>query len=169
AISKDDYERQIAAFYDEAADCLAAFLDAADQRAPGGVLEDEVNRARLLDVLGLPATSDEATLEAALLASGDRRVHDEIGRQQRILGTALANAVNVLNPSALVLGGFLASLLVADPDGLAEAVAHAALESSWEGTRLVPAALGSARLLIGAAEIAFAPLIADPGAVVAAA
>ncbi|HWL02800.1 MAG TPA: transcriptional regulator, partial [Microbacteriaceae bacterium] len=98
----------------------------------------------------------------ALLASRDRAVLDEVARQQRILGATLANAVNVLNPSVLVLGGFLASLLAADRPGLEAATARSSLESAWTGTRLVPAALGSARLLIGAAELAFAPLIADP-------
>jgi len=135
-----------------------------DRRTDDGVLEDEVNRARLLAVLGLPPTTDEATLGAALLGSRDPAVRREIARQQRILGVALANAVNVLNPELVVLGGFLASLLAADEAGLGAAVAGSALEASWSGTRLAPAALGEARLLIGAAEIAFAPLLADPAA-----
>jgi len=136
--------------------------DASDRLSEGGVLEDEVNRDRLLAVLGLSPHTDEVALEAALLASRDRAVLDEVARQQRILGATLANAVNVLNPSVLVLGGFLASLLAADRPGLEAATARSSLESAWTGTRLVPAALGSARLLIGAAELAFAPLIADP-------
>jgi len=135
---------------------------AEDRRTDGGALEDEVSRDRLLAVLGLSQHADEAALETALLASRDPAVLAEVARQQRILGTALANAVNVLNPSALVLGGFLASLLAADPEGLAAAVAEASLAPSWEGVRLAPAALGSARLLIGAAELAFSSLIADP-------
>lgn len=133
-----------------------------DLRTDGGVLEDEVRRDRLLDVLGLPHGVEEAELGAALIASTAPAVRDEIARQQRILGVALANAVNVLNPSLLVLGGFLSSLLLADPEGLESVVAAAALDPAWEGTRIVPAGLGTAHLHIGAAELAFAPLLADP-------
>jgi len=135
-----------------------------DRLTVDGVLEDEVNRARLLDVLGLPPTTDETSLAAAMLASREPAVLREIERQQRILGVALANAVNVLNPTLVVLGGFLASLLAVDETGLSSVVAGTSLEASWEGTRLVAAALGSSRLLIGAAELAFAPLLADPAA-----
>ncbi len=134
----------------------------ADRVTAGGVLEDEVNRGRLLGVLGLASTTDEAALRAAMLATTTPAVRAEIERQNRILGVALANAINVLNPTVVVLGGFLASLLAADEAGLSAAVAHSALEVSWEGTRLVPAALAEHRLLIGAAELAFAPLLADP-------
>jgi len=142
---------------------------AADRISGDGVLEDEVNRERLLEVLGLPWTTDEAALRTALLASDSREVHAEIERQNRVLGVALANAINVLNPTLVVLGGFLASLLAADEAGLAAAVADSALEAAWEGTRIVPAALGEHRLLIGAAELAFGPLLADPAAVAGAA
>ncbi len=137
---------------------------ALDRRTEDGVLEDEVSRARLLAVLGLPATADEPTLESALLAASDAAVLEEVHRQQRILGVALANALNVLNPELIVLGGFLASLLAVDADGLAAAVAANSLVPPSQGTRIVPAELGSSRLLIGAAELAFAELLLDPTA-----
>jgi predicted NBD/HSP70 family sugar kinase len=134
-----------------------------DRRTAGGALEDEVSRDRLLAVLHLPIGTDELELAAALLASRDRAVLEEIARQQRILGVAIANAVNVLNPSLIVLGGFLSSLELADPEGLAAEAERAAIAAAWEGTRIVPAELGAAHLLIGAAELAFAPLVNDPG------
>ncbi|GAA5031382.1 ROK family protein [Microbacterium fluvii] len=133
----------------------------ADRRAGEGVLEDEVSRARLLSVLRLHH-ADEATLAAALEASADVAVHPEVERQRRILSTALANAVNVLNPSAVVLGGFLATLAAHDLEGLLDAVAAQAMPATTEGLRILPAGLGADRLLIGAAEAAFADLLADP-------
>ena len=84
-----------------------------DRRADGGVLEDEVSRARLLEVVGLDH-GDEPALAAALAASDSPAVADEVDRQLRILATALCNAVNVLNPSLVVLGGFLATLAERD-------------------------------------------------------
>ncbi len=137
--------------------------DAEDRFSHTGVLEDEVSRGRLLEVAGL-AVADESTLERALLASRDESVRAELSRQRNILATALANAANVLNPSLIVLGGFLATLLASDPEGLAGLVAERALPPTAEGLRLRAAALGEDRLLIGAAELVFSPLIADPSA-----
>ncbi|MGW9112979.1 ROK family transcriptional regulator [Microbacterium sp. NPDC055683] len=135
--------------------------DDADRRAPDGALEDEVSRARLLHALGL-VSADDPTLAAALAASTSAAVADEVERQRRILATALANAVNVLNPSVIVLGGFLGMLVAADADGFDAAVRAHALSAPAEGLVIRPAALAEDRLLIGAAEAAFAPLLADP-------
>jgi predicted NBD/HSP70 family sugar kinase len=135
--------------------------DAADRRVPGGVLEDEVNRARLLDAVGL-ATADDTALATALRASEDAAVSAEVSRQRRILSTALANAVNVLNPSVVVLGGFLATLAEQDLPGFLAAVRTQAMPACGERLEIRPASLADDRLLVGAAELAFGPLLADP-------
>lgn len=132
-----------------------------DRRAPGGVLEDEVSRARLLDAVGLTA-ADESTLAAVLAASTAPSVAEEIARQRRILATALANAVNVLNPSVIVLGGFLATIAELDLPALSRAVAAQAMPANAEGLDIRVASLAADRLLIGAAEAAFEPLLEDP-------
>jgi predicted NBD/HSP70 family sugar kinase len=134
---------------------------AGDRRAEGGVLEDEVSRARLLEVAGL-ANVDEPTLARALAASAAPAVAEELGRQRRILATALANAINVLNPSLVVLGGFLATVMESDPADLERAVASQAVAAAFEEVSIRVAALGEDRLMIGAAEAALAPLLADP-------
>jgi predicted NBD/HSP70 family sugar kinase len=133
----------------------------ADRRTPGGALEDEVNRARLLHVTRLGAVDDPA-LAAALAEADSQDVADEIDRQRRILAATLANAVNVLNPSMIVLGGFLGMLSESDPDGFTADVRRNSLEAPGEQVDIRPAALGADRLLIGAAEAAFAPLLKDP-------
>ena len=135
----------------------------ADRVSESGALEDEVSRARLLAAAGLPV-ADEPTLARALLGSTDATVRAELARQRRVLATALSNAANVLNPSLIVLGGFLATLHASDPVGLAGLVAEQTLPPAAEGVRIRPAALGEDRLLIGAAELVFAPLLADPAA-----
>ena len=132
-----------------------------DRRAVGGVLEDEVSRSRLLAVVGLTA-ADEPTLAAALAASSSPEVEAELGRQRRILSTALANAVNVLNPSLVVLGGFLATVAERDPSALEAGLAEQAMPAAAEQVEIRVAALGEDRLVIGAAELAFEQLIADP-------
>ncbi len=133
----------------------------ADRRAAGGVLEDEVSRTLLLEAVGL-GTADEPTLAAALAASDDPAVTAEVTRQRGILSTALANAVNVLNPSVVVLGGFLATLAATDLDALAASVGAQAMPANLEGLDIRVASLAEDRLLIGAAEAAFEPLLADP-------
>ncbi|MCT9821301.1 ROK family protein [Microbacterium sp. W1N] len=133
----------------------------ADRSAPDGVLEDEVSRARLLAALGIPAV-DDGGLRAALTASADPAVADEVARQRRILATALANAVNVLNPEVIVLGGFLALISEFSGSDLVDAVRGQAMSANGEGLRILSAGLAGDRLLIGAAEIAFAPLLRAP-------
>ncbi|KAA9107903.1 ROK family transcriptional regulator [Microbacterium rhizomatis] len=133
----------------------------ADRRATEGVLEDEVSRARLLDAVGL-ASADEPTLAAALSASDSPLVAAELERQRRILATALANAVNVLNPRVVILGGFLATVAELGFDELAIAVARQAMPASMDEVDIRVAVLAEDRLLIGAAEAAFAELLRDP-------
>lgn len=132
-----------------------------DRRTDGGVLEDEVNRTRLLQAARLGAVDDTA-LAAVLAATGDAEVIGEIDRQRRVLTATLANAVNVLNPSIVVLGGFLAMLRDRDPTAFDTEVRARSLEAPAEQVEVRSAALGADRLLIGAAEAAFAPLLRDP-------
>lgn len=129
-----------------------------DRHAADGVLEDEVSRARLLAAVGLD-TADEPTLAAALSASTSAAVASEVARQRRILVTALANAVNVLNPSVIVLGGFLATIADDALPALLGEVRAQAMPASGEDLELRLAVLAEDRLLIGAAELAFAELL----------
>ena len=138
----------------------------ADRRADGGVLEDEVSRARLLAAVGLTA-GDEPTLADALTTTTSEAAREEVVRQRRILATALANAVNVLNPRVIVLGGFLATLAADGLDELTAAVRAQSMPASADDVTIRLAALGEDRLLIGAAEVAFTDLLRDPVSAVA--
>jgi predicted NBD/HSP70 family sugar kinase len=137
--------------------------DHGDRTTTDGTLEDEVSRDRLLAVVGL-SSADEATLHHALLGSTDAAVFAELDRQRRVLSVALSNAVNVLNPELIVLGGFLAAVYASDPDGLEALVRAQSVSASFEGVRVTTAALGADLLVIGAAQLPFETLIADPAA-----
>jgi predicted NBD/HSP70 family sugar kinase len=131
-----------------------------------GCLETEVFREPLLQALDL-APSDSEQLETTLLARLDEaRAHDPVAalveRQVDFLASALANTVNIFNPSMIVLGGFLGSLYAARPGRLIEGVRARAMVGPRDAVEIVHATLGSSILTIGAAEIAFGPLIADP-------
>jgi predicted NBD/HSP70 family sugar kinase len=87
-----------------------------------------------------------------------------VERQAQYLGIALGNAVNMLNPGLIVLGGFLRVFPSLAANALNDAVARHSLRAPRDLVRIVPASLGSETLMIGAAELAFAPLLADPAA-----
>jgi predicted NBD/HSP70 family sugar kinase len=133
-----------------------------------GCLETEVSQRALLRVLGLEeADTDELDRAlAAAVEAGDPAVLAEIERQLRFLAIALRNATNVFNPQLIVLGGFLGSLHALAPERLAALVAAQALGASSEQLAIARAELGSSILMIGAAELAFAPLLAAPSPVV---
>lgn len=138
-----------------------AIADDSDRRTPGGVLEDEVNRARLMAAAQLSG-GDDGALAGALARGVDAGAVSEVARQRGILAATIGNAVNALNPSMIVLGGFLAVLRDQDPEGFDAEVRARSLAASAEGLQIASAALGKDRLLIGAAEAAFAPLLANP-------
>lgn len=126
-----------------------------------GCLETEVRRDRLLAVLGLTEADDDE-LEAALLVDSSEEVRAEIHRQLSVLGLALGSVINLLNPARVVLGGFVAALHAAAPEVLDGSLSNTTLAASRAGVSIVAAALGANRLLIGAAELVFDEVLADP-------
>jgi predicted NBD/HSP70 family sugar kinase len=126
-----------------------------------GTLESEVTRIALLDALGL-GFADLDELESALLASNDATVRVEVNRQLDFLGIALGDAINILNPELIILGGFLGSLYAVDPDRLERVVAREALPASLGSVRITRPALGASIFMVGAAELAFSGVLADP-------
>ncbi len=135
-----------------------------DSAGIAGTLEAEVTRAELLAALGLDRVEPEA-FEQALLADRSPAVRAVVERQLNHLGTALAAAINLLNPQVIALGGFLAALLAYDPGRLDAAVAAAALTPSFEGVRITATEVGANLLMLGAAQLAFRPLLVDPSSV----
>lgn len=128
----------------------------AEEDGAAVVLEDTVSRARLLAVLGLSAADDRTLADTLAAASVDPgEAQDECRRQRTVLAQAIADAVNILNPSVVVLGGFLAMLVEGDQDGFAADVATGAMAENVEGLRILSASLAADRLLLGAAELAF--------------
>jgi predicted NBD/HSP70 family sugar kinase len=129
-----------------------------------GCLETEVTRGELLAVLGL----DEAEVDQLEQRLADRRdepaVAAVVARQLGFLGRGIANVVNLVNPELVVLGGFLGPLYDAAPEVLEDAVRETALGGTRDDVRFIRSALGPALLPVGAAELAFGPLIADPAA-----
>ena len=126
-----------------------------------GCLETEVVQAplaRLLEELdGAAAAAEELTSPHACAE------RDVLNRQARLLAIALGNTVNMLNPGLIVLGGFLRVFPAYAADVLREELSRRSMGAPRGLVRVVPATLGPTTLMIGAAELAFAPVLADPG------
>ncbi len=138
-------------------------IGGAEAAPPSPTLESLVNRSDLLAALGITAASADE-LEMLLLESAEPAVIELVRRQLRYLGAALGDSVNILNPQRIVLGGFLGTILQKDPEYLDERVAAHALAAAYEDVTITRAGLGSDLLMIGAAELTFAAVLADPTA-----
>ncbi|WP_314147222.1 ROK family transcriptional regulator [uncultured Leifsonia sp.] len=126
-----------------------------------GCLEAEVTQAELLAAVGL-GSADAADLGDRLVATEDPAALAVVRRAYDHLRIAARSAVNVFNPSVVVLSGFLAALhRGASAHGAADLLGDV-VRSSRAGVQVVEAQLGADQLLVGAAELVFADLIADP-------
>ncbi|MER5537552.1 ROK family protein [Streptomyces mirabilis] len=82
------------------------------------------------------------------------------------LGLGLAGLVNILNPDRIILGGLHRTLLDADPDRLRAVVADRSLWGQSGGVPILACTLDH-NTLVGAAELAWQPVLDDPPAALA--
>lgn len=136
----------------------------ADSAGILGTLEAEVNRSALHDVLG-QARVEPGEFTATLLAHRSPKVTTVVHQQLRHLGSAVATAINLFDPQVIALGGFLAALQAYDPEYLTGQVAKSALTPSMEDVHITSTEVGENLLMIGAAGLAFAPMLADPASI----
>jgi predicted NBD/HSP70 family sugar kinase len=122
-----------------------------------GCLETEVTQAPLARLLAELDSAPGGTQQPSSAES------DVLDRQTRALAIALGNAINMLNPRLIVLGGFLRVFPACAAAGLRAELARRSMGAPRDLVRVVPATLGADTLVIGAAELAFAPVLADPG------
>lgn len=80
------------------------------------------------------------------------------------LGIGLAGLVNILDPSLVVLGGQLGRIHPFVAARVDEILDARALPASRELVTVLPASLGADGAVLGAAELAFEPFLADPAA-----
>lgn len=129
-----------------------------------GCVETYIGERALLRLAGRPEPpSDEVT--AAIFADarrGDAAALAAVRGVSESLGRALASLVNTLNPQRVMLGGYLSELLdIARPD-IEVALKYYALDAPGRNVQLMHPSFGADSALLGAAELAFAELLADP-------
>jgi len=129
-----------------------------------GCWETEVGEGALLVRAGHSVDGGRAAVDAVLreAAAGSRGTLDAMEAIGHWLGIGLASLVNVLNPRLIVLGGLFGRIHPFVRERLEAELDRRALQASRELVRIVPASLGVDAPLLGAAELAFEPLLADP-------
>jgi predicted NBD/HSP70 family sugar kinase len=136
-----------------------------------GCLNVETDAVRFLAAAGRPAAPDRAVLDEAIAVlragyPGDRRVREAADAITVRLGLGLAGLINVVNPDRVLLGGLHRHLLLAAPGRLSEAVARGSPWGHGAQIPVEPCALDDDAALIGAAEVAWQPVLDNPALLV---
>lgn len=137
-----------------------------------GCLEAEVGERALLahaERAEEPGQTGRDAVRAVVDAAdrGDIVAREALHRAGMWLGLGVANLVNVFNPGLVIFGGTLRDIYLGAAAQVRSVLATSALAASREKVRLRTAALGDDSNLVGAAEFAFAEVLADPVQVLA--
>ena len=126
-----------------------------------GTLEAIIRRDDLLELFKLFSATDEE-LEREILSATGPRVLKVLHQQINDLGRGVGALATIFNPQVVILGGFLQSLFKLDSARLLGALRANSIASAHEGLVVRSSQLGSAAVLIGAAELAWTPLLENP-------
>jgi predicted NBD/HSP70 family sugar kinase len=129
-----------------------------------GCWETEIGEAALLRMAGRPTGGGRGEVDAMLqeAETGSPAALSALDHVGRWLGIGLAGLVNIFNPELVVLGGLFGRIHPFVGPVLEHELDRRALEAPRRLVRVVPATLGVDAPLLGATELAFEPLIADP-------
>jgi predicted NBD/HSP70 family sugar kinase len=127
-----------------------------------GCWETEVGEAALCRALGLPADVARGVVIAELhaLSADPAAALRRLGEFADWLTLGLVNVVNLLAPELVVLGDLLTDVPKVVLERVSQLVHERSLVSRAVGpTRIVSSALGRQAQIVGAGELAFAPIL----------
>ncbi|MFG2165450.1 ROK family transcriptional regulator [Micromonospora chersina] len=130
-----------------------------------GCLEAEVGERALLDAAGRPADlfgRDALRDVVSDAGRGDPAAREALHRIGDWLGVGVANLINLFNPGIVIFGGMLRDVYPGAADQVRTRIAANVLPVARERVRLRTSALGDDATLVGAAELGFSELLADP-------
>lgn len=129
-----------------------------------GCWETEIGERAMLARAGRRRDGGREAVNEVVAAAraGEPRALAAIDHVGTWLGIGLAGLVNVLNPSLVVLGGLFERIHPLVAGRLNEVLTERALPASRELVSVVPASLGFDAPILGAAELALEPFLADP-------
>jgi len=125
-----------------------------------GCWETEVGEAALCRALGLPEDTARGVVVAELRSLATAPVPGPLDEFSEWLATGLVTVVNVVAPDLVVLGDLFTALPPAVVDHVRTRVHERSLVSrAVGGTRIETSPLGRDAKLVGAAELAFEPVL----------
>jgi predicted NBD/HSP70 family sugar kinase len=129
-----------------------------------GCWETKIGENELLTGAGRLRGGGPAAVREVIEAAnaGEARANESLTRVATWTGYGLRNVVNIFNPEIIVLGGSLGQVLEARGDLLIQSLDTQTLMPPGKHVQLRMAGLAEDSSLIGAAELAFTPLLADP-------
>lgn len=132
-----------------------------------GCWETKVGENVLLRHAGRLAGGGPPAVAEVIAAAqeGDTRAAEAVAEVADWCGVGIRAVVNVFNPEIVVLGGVLAQVWRAAEDRVDEALNRSTMMSRREDILIRAAELEDEAPLIGAAELAFAPVLDHPQAV----
>lgn len=131
-----------------------------------GCWETEIGSHAVADAVGCPHEEIDRLVD--YLQPGTRAT-PALRALGRSLGLGLGGLVNVFNPEMVILGGVLRWVFPLVRDDVLDALETWALDAPAEQAQIVLPWLGGDSVIIGAAELAFTDLLADPVDLLAAA
>jgi predicted NBD/HSP70 family sugar kinase len=131
-----------------------------------GCWETEIGERALLTLAGRPADGGRDGVDAVIADAnaGSPRALEALDAVGDSLGMGTAALVNMLNPRVVIMGGLFSRIYPFIADRIESQLDRFALAAPRALVRVAPAALGVEAPLLGAAELAFEPFLADPAA-----
>ena len=131
-----------------------------------GCWETEIGERALLRLAGRPVDGGPEEVDAVLRAAaeGEPGALAALAHIGRWLGFGLSGLVNILNPRVIVLGGLFARAYPYIEAAIVAELDRLALRGPRLLVRIAPGALDIDAPLLGAAELALEPFLADPAA-----
>ncbi|MBO4204763.1 ROK family transcriptional regulator [Micromonospora echinofusca] len=129
-----------------------------------GCWETEIGEHALLTAAGRDTARGYDALLTVIDAAdrGDARAQAAVRQVGDWLGFGVANLVNIFNPEMVIFGGSMRDVYLAAAAQVRSRLNSIALPACREHVRLRTPMLGEDAALIGAAELAFERLLADP-------
>jgi predicted NBD/HSP70 family sugar kinase len=131
-----------------------------------GCWETMVGEGALLALAGLPPDAGSEGVDQVVqdAAAGVPEAVAAIDHVARWLGIGIATLVNIFNPRLIVLGAMLGRIFPAVHPTIQAELDRRGLPAPRGVVRIVGSELGGDAALIGAAELALEPILADPAA-----
>jgi predicted NBD/HSP70 family sugar kinase len=132
-----------------------------------GCWNTDLEGAALAAGLGRPVPADEVSFSRAVLAAAREGIADErrvVRHAAAAFGRGAAGLVNATDPELVVLSGLAVDLAQTAPGPLDSAYREGLMATiAADPPPLVAGALGDRAPLVGAMEVAFEPVLANPG------